>query len=148
MCHVSCVMCHVSCVMCHVSCVTCHLSHVTCHLSHVKIFFFLSKKIQQSGGASRWRVCYQQGLPRLVYLQCGIWQNMWFVTYQNIAEHGKTWLESFLEPVWTWVPKHGGTWPIMAGHVFWNIAEHRGTWQGMPYMAEHAVGNIKKQAGS
>ena len=24
------------------------------------------KKIGQSGGASRWRVCYQRGLPRLV----------------------------------------------------------------------------------
>ena len=36
----------------------CHVAHVTCHVSHV-IFFI--------GGASRWRVCYQQGLPRLVY---------------------------------------------------------------------------------
>ena len=40
-----------------------------CHLSHV---FFIIKKIYplekngQSGGASRWRVCYQRGLPRLV----------------------------------------------------------------------------------
>ena len=25
-----------------------------------------SEKIGQSGGASRWRVCYQRGLPRLV----------------------------------------------------------------------------------
>ena len=24
----------------------------------------------QSGEASRWRVCYQRGLPRLVYLHC------------------------------------------------------------------------------
>ena len=29
-------------------------------------FFFFLKKIGQSGGASRWRVCYQRGLPRLV----------------------------------------------------------------------------------
>ena len=37
-------------------CVTCHVSHVTCHVSCVT----------QSVGASRWRVCYQRGLPRLV----------------------------------------------------------------------------------
>ena len=67
-------------VTCHLSRVTCHLSHVTCHLSHVKkkkITFFLFKKIYISiytltkigkiGGASWWRVCYQRGLPRLVY---------------------------------------------------------------------------------
>ena len=27
----------------------------------------LQKKVGQSGGASRWRVCYQRGLPRLVF---------------------------------------------------------------------------------
>ena len=27
----------------------------------------MSQKIGQSGGASRWRVCYQRGLPRLVF---------------------------------------------------------------------------------
>ena len=65
------------CVTCHVSPVMCHLSRVTCHLSHVNIFFFFFfftqkklenyplKKIGQNGGASRWRVCYQRGLPRL-----------------------------------------------------------------------------------
>ena len=40
---------------------TCHVSCVTCHISHV--IFLL-----QIGAASRWRVCYQQGLPRLVFL--------------------------------------------------------------------------------
>ena len=35
--------------------------HVTCHMS---IFFFL-----ESGWVSRWRVCYQRGLPRLVFAQ-------------------------------------------------------------------------------
>ena len=34
----------------------CHMSHVTCH----------RLKKWQSGGASRWRVCYERGLPRLV----------------------------------------------------------------------------------
>ena len=29
-------------------------------------YLYLQKKIGQSGGASRWRVCYQRGLPRLV----------------------------------------------------------------------------------
>ena len=53
--HVSYVMCHMSRLKCHVSGVTCHMSGVTCH-------FFL-----QSGEASRLRVCYQRGLPRLVY---------------------------------------------------------------------------------
>ena len=42
-------------VRCCVSCVTCHVSYVTCK------FFFL-----QIFGASRWRVCYQWGLPRIV----------------------------------------------------------------------------------
>ena len=30
-------------------------------------FFYTTKNIGQSGGASQWRVCYQRGLPRLVY---------------------------------------------------------------------------------
>ena len=69
--------------MCHVSRVTCHLSRVTCQNIFFFLHFFLKeeekkeqdkkkkktcilKKIGQSGGASRWRVCYQRGLPRLV----------------------------------------------------------------------------------
>ena len=51
------VMCQVSCVTCHVSCFTCHMSCVTCHI-------FCS---WQSGEAYPWRVCYQRGLPRLVF---------------------------------------------------------------------------------
>ena len=52
-------MCHVSQVMCHMSPVNCHvyLSGVTC------LIFFL-----QSGEARYWKVCYQQGIPRLVFL--------------------------------------------------------------------------------
>ena len=51
---------------CQVSGVTCHVSHVTCHLSNVtcQIFFLVG----QSGEASQGRVCYQRGLPRLVYI--------------------------------------------------------------------------------
>ena len=57
------------------SCVTCQLSHVTRHLSTVsckkkRIFSsFILKKIGQSGGSGRWRVCYQRGLPRLVFFK-------------------------------------------------------------------------------
>ena len=52
-------------VMCHVSRVTGHMSRVTCHVSHVtyQLLFFFG----QSGEARRWRVCYQRGLPRLVF---------------------------------------------------------------------------------
>ena len=89
-------MYHVSCVTCHVSPVTCHLSPVTCHLSHVEIFFkfFLTKKniqkkcpkkIGQSGGASRWRVCYQQGLPCLVLKY--VIEIFFLPKYLNIFKH-------------------------------------------------------------
>ena len=47
-------------------CVICHVSCIMCHLSHVNFF------IRPSGGASRWRVCYQRGLLRLV-IKCSQW---------------------------------------------------------------------------
>ena len=40
----------------------CHISHVMCQVSYVMCHFFV-----QSGGASRGRVCYQRGLPRVVF---------------------------------------------------------------------------------
>ena len=43
------------------------MSHITCHIFIFFLFFFHVKKIGQGGGASRWRVCYQRGLPRLVF---------------------------------------------------------------------------------
>ena len=52
-------------VKCQVSGVMFYMSSVTCQVSHVSIYlciYFLG----QSGGASRLRVCYQWGLPRLV----------------------------------------------------------------------------------
>ena len=49
-------------VACHVSPVTCHMSRVTCHVSHATFFLLL-----QSCEAYWWRVCYQRGLPRLVF---------------------------------------------------------------------------------
>ena len=56
-CHMSHVTYYVSHVRCHVSCVTCHMQ-----------FFFLCFVFGQSCEAYWWRVCYQRGLPRLVYL--------------------------------------------------------------------------------
>ena len=53
--HMSCVMFHASCVTCHVSCVTCQVS---CDI------FSSSFSFLQSGAASRWRVCFQRGLPQ------------------------------------------------------------------------------------
>ena len=53
-------------VMCHMSYGMCQVAKVMCHnfFSYFNfLFIFL-----QSGGASRWRVCYQRGLPRLVFL--------------------------------------------------------------------------------
>ena len=74
---------YMSCVMCHVSCVTCQLSRVTCHM----YFFSSVKKMGPSGGASWWKVCYQRGLTRLVYIVdtiCGIfvktsWTEIWLL---------------------------------------------------------------------
>ena len=78
--------------MCHVSPVTCHLSPVMCHMSHVPcqnnffvyIFFFFfsqSKKIGKSGGAGQGRVCFQQGLPCLVFISYDIYPK-----YDNLQE--------------------------------------------------------------
>ena len=53
-----------SCVTCHVSCVTCHVSRATCHVSQKKIKKWKNGK---KGGATLSRVCYQPGLPRLVF---------------------------------------------------------------------------------
>ena len=60
-------MCHMSHVMCHMSCVTCNGPHVTCHTSHITHNFIYFIYFLQSGEVSRCRVCYQRGLPRLVY---------------------------------------------------------------------------------
>ena len=67
-CHVSSVTCQVSRVRCHMSRVMCHVSHVRCHMYLFFFFFFFG----QSGGAIRWRVCYQRGLPCLVFQTVGI----------------------------------------------------------------------------
>ena len=46
--------------------VTCHVSPVTCHMSRV-IYIFYFYFFLQSGETSQGRVCYQRGLPPLVY---------------------------------------------------------------------------------
>ena len=45
--------------MCHVSCVMCNAARVMCQ-KKIYIYIYI-------GGASRWRICHQGGLPRLVY---------------------------------------------------------------------------------
>ena len=65
MCCMSCVRCQVSGIRCQVSGVRCQASCVTWHIDIYKYIytFFLLLSI---GGTSRWRVCYQWGLPRVV----------------------------------------------------------------------------------
>ena len=47
----------------------CHMSHVImCHMSCVVFSsYFFPSFFNQSGEVIWWRVCYQQGLPRLVF---------------------------------------------------------------------------------
>ena len=59
---------------CHVSCVTCHVSRVTCQLSRVTFFFCFF--FGQSSAAYWGRVCYQRGLPRLVFTNSAIWAGL------------------------------------------------------------------------
>ena len=42
---------------------TCHVSGVICHMSRVTCHFLFGQRCE----ASQWRVCYQWGLPRLVF---------------------------------------------------------------------------------
>ena len=46
----------------------CHVSGVTLQVSGVTIYMFFIIFFCQSSLASWWRVCYQQGLPRLVLI--------------------------------------------------------------------------------
>ena len=87
------IMCHISCVICHVSCLTCHMSReiitfkllklvtwnltqcssspmcwmsrVLCSMSHV----MLKRRRRKKVIANQWRVCYQRGLPHLIFSQ-------------------------------------------------------------------------------
>ena len=63
----------------------CHVKHATCHMSCV-ILFFLNLFVGQSGEARRWRVCYQRGLPRLVFVKLEIKTKLNFVKFKpNIS---------------------------------------------------------------
>ena len=93
------------------------MSHVTCHLS-----FFYVKKIGQSGGASRWRVCYQRGLPRLVQSMAS---KIIFIALISLAFPA-------LGTVWPWYSR--GTphalWPGRAWLQAVSAASQRGRWGG------------------
>ena len=60
--------------------ITCHMSGVTCQVSHVRCNFFF---LFQIGEASRWRVCYQRGLPRLILYSRNI-KTVAYVSLQTI----------------------------------------------------------------
>ena len=55
--------------------VMCHMSHVRFHMSGVRWQVSCVKFFRKSVGASRFRFCYQQGLPRLVYTKLATWQS-------------------------------------------------------------------------
>ena len=66
-------------VTCRMSRVTCHMWHVTCHMSHVTCcIFFFSSFLELSGEAYWWRVCYQWGLPRLVFKASALWADAFY----------------------------------------------------------------------
>ena len=75
-------MSHVTCQM---PCITCQMSCVNCHI----IFF-----VGLIGGAYRWRVCYQQGLPCLVLFNADpvivffffamLLLYLWFIFYLSV----------------------------------------------------------------
>ena len=43
---------------------------------YIYIYIYPSEKMGQNNGASRWRVCYKRGLPRLVYIFEGLTLNI------------------------------------------------------------------------
>ena len=50
-----------------------------------KDFFLSLKKIGQSDGAGRWRVCYQRSLPRLVSIELHDWRVMYQLTFKILV---------------------------------------------------------------
>ena len=75
-------------VMCHASPVMCHMSHVTC------------KKNGQSCGASRWRVCYQWGLPYLVLILFNKTKTYIWFSFSTPSWKGLRWLIGQLLILW------------------------------------------------
>ena len=71
-------------VTCHMSHVMCPMSPASCHLIII-IYFFV-----QSGGASWSKVCCQQGLPRLFFLDSeslreGLWESVKTFRVQSVS---------------------------------------------------------------
>ena len=66
---------HPPCATFHALHFICHMSCVTCHMSYV-IFFWGGGG--QNVGVCQRRVCYQQGLPCLVFLHLNIFLVFWF----------------------------------------------------------------------
>ena len=102
-------------VWCHITGARCQVSGVTCHMYcvyYIYIVFFL-----QCCVASQWRVCYQWGLPRLVFcltrLTIHIFQVWLFLCLclclsQNQYQNPKL---PWLEPIWAWL---------------WSVSQDRG----------------------
>ena len=65
-----------------VSNVTCRMSHVTGHMSQVTFPKTNPQKMVKFSGASRWKICYQQGLPRLLFGQ-RVGTSQWKLCYQR-----------------------------------------------------------------
>ena len=87
---------HMSRVMCHMYKVTCHMSNITYNVfNFTDHYFFLF--VLQLDGAGWWRVCYQWGLPHLVwsFLLCNNWTTPLNLGYKN-NKHIKTMLQDIL----------------------------------------------------
>ena len=70
--------------------VICHKSHVMCHMSCfvcLFFFFFLLLLFGLSGEGYWWSVCYQRGLPRLVYTGLELSGNVKFGHKGSIYAH-------------------------------------------------------------
>ena len=97
-------MFHMSGVTCQVSHVRCHMSGVTCHMS---TFFFFS--FRKSGEASLWRVCYQRGLPHLVYINILQWPKNYCFAVMYITSLQKKWREGISHKISHKCPVNLGT---------------------------------------
>ena len=94
------VRCQVSHVRCQVSSVRCQVSGVT----YIYIFIYFL----QSCGASRWRVCYQRGLPCLVFINIYNKRGLPLVRVQHLPtkfDEAVSWLTASLPDLITFLPR-------------------------------------------
>ena len=54
------------------------------------------KKIKKIGGASRWRVCYQRGLPRLVFILICIFETFLCDIQGDLYRH-RVWVNHVMQ---------------------------------------------------